>query len=43
MFNVFLKVNMTNPMAFVAVATDCYVNYIKLFIYMYTITIEKSR
>jgi hypothetical protein len=36
---------MTNPMPLVAVATVCYVNYINLliYIYMYTITIEKSR
>jgi hypothetical protein len=39
--NAFLKVNMTNPMPLVAAATVCYVNYIN--IYIYTVTIEKSR
>jgi hypothetical protein len=34
---------MTNPMPFVAVATVCFVNCINLSIYMYTVTIEKSR
>jgi hypothetical protein len=33
---------MTNPMPLVAVATVCYVNYINLSIYTYTVTIEKS-
>jgi hypothetical protein len=43
--NTFLKVNMTNPIQLVAVATVCYVNYINLFIYiyMYTVTIKQSR
>jgi hypothetical protein len=34
---------MTNPMQLVAVAAVFYVNYINLFIYMYTVTIKKSR
>jgi hypothetical protein len=43
MFNAFLKVSMTNPIQLVAVATVRYVNYINLSIYMYTVTIERSR
>jgi hypothetical protein len=34
---------MTNPIQLVAVATVRYVNYINLSIYMYTVTIERSR
>jgi hypothetical protein len=36
---------MTNPMPLAAVATVYYVNYINLYIYIYTyiVTIEKSR
>jgi hypothetical protein len=40
--NAFLKVNMTNPMPLVAVATVCYVNYINLSIYICTQSLLKS-
>jgi hypothetical protein len=40
--NTFLKVNITNPIQLVAVATVYYVNYINLFIYICTQSLLKS-
>jgi hypothetical protein len=42
MFKYILKVNMTNPMQLVAVATVYYVNYINLFLYICTQSLLKS-
>jgi hypothetical protein len=42
MFKYILKVNMTNPMQLVAVATVYYVNYSNLFIYICTQSLFKS-
>jgi hypothetical protein len=45
MFDAFLKVNMTNPMPFVAVAAVVceFHRFIYIYICMYTVTIGKSR